>query len=151
MKIPTDPLHTSPVNSEIYRETDVLDLVNSISEVGLLQPLVVTPDRTIISGHRRFSAIRSLGWEDVDCEIKKIPEDQIDLHIVLYNQGRNKVATEILREINILYSNLWVGKGNNYQGGRKPKMRDVIAEKIGISSGSIHKLLYIEENTIPIF
>ena len=82
MKIPTDQLHTNPVNSEIYRETDVLDLVNSISEVGLLQPLVVIPDRTIISGHRRFSAIRSLGWEDVDCEIKEIPEDQIDLHLI---------------------------------------------------------------------
>ena len=87
--------------------------MNSISEIGLLQPLVVTPDRTIISGHRRFTAIRSLGWEDVDCEIKEIPEDQIDLHVVLYNQGRKKVATEILREIKILYSNLWVGKGNN--------------------------------------
>jgi len=145
MKIPTDQLHTSPVNSEIYRETDVLDLMNSISEVGLLQPLVVTPDKTIISGHRRYSAIRSLGWTEVECEIKDIPPDQIDVHIVLYNQGRNKVATEILREIKILYSNLWVGKGNNYLGGRKPKMRDVIAEKIGISSGSIHKLLFIEE------
>ena len=95
MKIPTDQLHTCPVNSEIYRESDVLDLVNSISEVGLLQPLVVTTDRTIISGHRRFSAIRSLGWEEVECEVKDIPEDQIELHIVLYNQGRNKVATEI--------------------------------------------------------
>ena len=146
MRIPTDQLHISPVNSEIYRETDVLDLMNSISEVGLLQPLVVTPDKTIISGHRRYSAIRSLGWTEVECEIKDIPPDQIDVHIVLYNQGRNKVATEILREIKILYSNLWVGKGNNYLGGRKPKMRDVIAEKIGISSGSIHKLLFIEEH-----
>ena len=52
MKIFTDQLNTCPVNSEIYRESDVQDLVNSISEVGLLQPLVVTPDRTIISGHR---------------------------------------------------------------------------------------------------
>ena len=146
MKIPINQLKTCPINSEIYRDSDVGDLVNSIGEVGLLQPIVVTPDNTIISGHRRFKAIQSLGWTEVECEIKEIPEDQIDLHIVLYNQGRNKVATEILREIKILYSNLWVGKGNNYQGGRKPKMRDVIAEKIGISSGSIHKLLFIEEH-----
>ena len=81
MKIPTDQLNTCPVNSEIYRETDVLDLVNSISEVGLLQPLVVTPDRTIISGHRRFSAIRSLGWEEVQCKIKEVTEDQIYLQM----------------------------------------------------------------------
>ena len=111
MRIPTYQLYTCPVNSEIYRESDVQDLMNSISEVGLLQPLVVTPDKTIISGHRRFSAIRSLGWTEVECEVKEIPPDQIDVHIVLYNQGRNKVATEILREIKILYSNLWIGNG----------------------------------------
>ena len=146
MRIPTDQLQTCPVNSEIYRESDVQDLMNSISEVGLLQPLVVTPDKTIISGHRRFSAIRSLGWTEVECEIKEIPEDQIDVHIVLYNQGRNKVASEILREIKILYSNLWIGSGNNKGGGRNTQMRDVISQKMGISSGSIHKLLYIEEH-----
>ena len=122
------------------------DLVNSICEVGLLQPIVVTPDNTIISGHRRFKSIQSLGWTEVECEVKDIPEDQIDVHIVLYNQGRNKVATEILREIKILYSNLWVGSGNNKGGGRNTQMRDVISQKMGISSGSIHKLLYIEEH-----
>ena len=146
MRIPTDQLHTCPVNSEIYRESDVQDLMNSISEVGLLQPLVVTPEKTIISGHRRYSAIRSLGWTEVECEVKDIPPDQIDVHIVLYNQGRNKVATEILREIKILYSNLWIGSGNNKGGGRNTQMRDVISQKMGISSGSIHKLLYIEEH-----
>ena len=146
MRIPTDQLQTCPVNSEIYRESDVQDLMNSILEVGLLQPLVVTPEKTIISGHRRYSAIRSLGWTEVECEVKEIPPDQIDVHIVLYNQGRNKVATEILREIKILYSNLWVGSGNNKGGGRNTQMRDVISQKMGISSGSIHKLLYIEEH-----
>ena len=146
MRIPTDQLQTCPINSEIYRESDVQDLMNSILEVGLLQPLVVTPEKTIISGHRRFSAIRSLGWTEVECEVKEIPEDLIDVHIVLYNQGRNKVASEILREIKILYSNLWIGSGNNKGGGRNTQMRDVISEKMGISSGSIHKLLYIEEH-----
>ena len=37
MKIPINLLKTCPINSEIYRDSDVGDLVNSISEVGLLQ------------------------------------------------------------------------------------------------------------------
>jgi len=37
MKIPINQLKTCPINSEIYRDSDVGDLVNSISEVGLLQ------------------------------------------------------------------------------------------------------------------
>ena len=106
MKIPINQLKTCPINSEIYRDSDVGDLVNSIGEVGLLQPIVVTPDNTIISGHRRFKAIQSLGWTEVECEIKDIPEDEIDVHIVLYNQSRVKVATEMLREIKVLYEKL---------------------------------------------
>ena len=77
------------------------DLVNSIGELGLLQPIVVTPDNTIISGHRRFKAIQTLGWTEVECDVKNIPEDEIDVHIVLYNQNRTKVATEMLREIKV--------------------------------------------------
>ena len=146
MKIPINQLKTCPINSEIYRDSDVGDLVNSIGEVGLLQPIVVTPCNTIVSGHRRFEAIQSLGWVEVEVEVKDIPHDEIDVHIVLYNQSRVKVATEMLREIKVLYKNLWTGKGSNYGGGKKPDIRDVISKNIGISAGSIHKLLFIEEN-----
>ena len=146
MKIPINQLKTCPINSEIYRDSDVGDLVNSIGEVGLLQPIVVTPDNIIISGHRRFKAIQTLEWTEVECEVKVIPHNEIDVHIVLYNQSRVKVATEMLREIKVLYQNLWTGTGNNYGSGRKPNLRDVISKNIGISSGSIHKLLFIEEN-----
>ena len=72
MKIPINQLKTCPINSEIYRDSDVGDLVNSIGEVGLLQPIVVTPDNTIISGHRRFNAIQSLGWDEVEVEVKEV-------------------------------------------------------------------------------
>jgi hypothetical protein len=37
MKIPINQLKTCPINSEIYRDSDVGDLVNSIGVVGLLQ------------------------------------------------------------------------------------------------------------------
>ena len=70
MKIPINLLKTCPINSEIYRDSDVGDLVNSIGEVGLLQPIVVTTDNIIISGHRIFKAIQSLGWAEVECEVK---------------------------------------------------------------------------------
>ena len=66
MKIPINLLKTCPINSEIYRDSDVGDLMNSIQEVGLLQPIVVTPDNTIISGHRRYKAIQSLDWENAE-------------------------------------------------------------------------------------
>ena len=39
MKITINQLKTCPINSEIYRDSDVDDLVNSIGDVGLLQPV----------------------------------------------------------------------------------------------------------------
>ena len=60
-KIPINQLKTCSINAEIYRDSDVGDLVNSIGEVGLLQPIVVTPGNLIVSGHRRFKVIKSLG------------------------------------------------------------------------------------------
>ena len=112
MKIPINLLKTCPINSEIYRDSDVGDLVNSIGEVGLLQPIVVTPDNIIISGHRRYKAIQSLGWTEVEVEVNEVEEDSIPLYIVLFNQSRNKVASELIREIIVLMDSQWIGQGN---------------------------------------
>ena len=116
MKIPVNQLKTCPINSEIYRDSDVGDLVNSIGEVGLLQPIVVTPDNTIISGHRRFKAIQTLGWTEVEVEVKEVEEDSIPLYVVLFNQSRNKVASELIREILVLMDSQWIGQGKWNRG-----------------------------------
>jgi len=79
--------------------------------------------------------------------VKEISEDELAVHIVLYNQSRLKVASELLREVKVLYEKLWVGRGKNKGiGGRNPNIRDVVADNVGISSSKIQKLLYIEAN-----
>ena len=44
---------------------DLRSLADSIGEVGLLHPVVVTPEGRLISGQRRLEACRTLGWSDV--------------------------------------------------------------------------------------
>src|SRR5581483_2596312 len=44
---------------------DVGTLTESIAEVGLLHPVVVTPAGRLIAGQRRLEACRQLGWSDV--------------------------------------------------------------------------------------
>ena len=103
MKIPINQLKTCSINAEIYRDSNVDDLINSIQEVGLLQPIVITPNNLIVSGHRRLKALKTLGWTEVECDVKEIREDDLALTLVLYNQHRTKVASELLREIKVLY------------------------------------------------
>ena len=51
MKIPINQLKTCSINAEIYRDSDVGDLVNSIGEVGLLQPLVAVPEFFVLQSY----------------------------------------------------------------------------------------------------
>ena len=48
---------------------DVGALADSITEVGLLHPVVVTPEGRLIAGQRRLEACRYLGWSEIPVTI----------------------------------------------------------------------------------
>ena len=56
-------INPNVTNNEIYGATDVSSLSKSILDNGLLEPLVITREGNLLSGHRRLEAIKSLGWE----------------------------------------------------------------------------------------
>ncbi len=68
MKVPITKLSLHPKNEEIYQLSDIEDLMESISEVGLLQPLFINKKYQVLSGNRRFESIKRLGWKEVDVE-----------------------------------------------------------------------------------
>jgi ParB family chromosome partitioning protein len=44
---------------------DLTELRESIRQLGLLQPITITPDGTLICGARRLEAVKQLGWDHV--------------------------------------------------------------------------------------
>ena len=61
-------IQVSGLNDEIYKQVDpddpaIEDLAASICEHGLLEPLVLSEDLFILSGHRRFAAIQMTNME----------------------------------------------------------------------------------------
>ena len=58
MKIEVSKLKHHPKNKEIYTLSSIEELMDSISELGLLQPLVVDQQNQIISGNRRFESVK---------------------------------------------------------------------------------------------
>ena len=67
MIVPVSKLSSHPKNQEIYSLSNIEDLENSISSLGLLERLVIDDDFQVISGNRRLVAIQNLGWKKVEC------------------------------------------------------------------------------------
>jgi len=101
MKVLVSKLSHHPKNSEIYDLSNINDLVLSIDEVGLLQPIIINRNNQILSGHRRFEAIKILEWDKVEVEVKDISEDETELYLVHFNKQRVKSTKEILSEYDI--------------------------------------------------
>lgn len=53
---------------------DVRSLVTSIEAIGLLQPIVVTPDNKLIAGCRRIEAFKHLGREKIPVRVLALDE-----------------------------------------------------------------------------
>jgi ParB-like chromosome segregation protein Spo0J len=55
---------------------DIASLADNVAQLGLLHPIVIRPDGTLIAGERRLLAAKQLGW----CEI---PVNVMDLDAVV--------------------------------------------------------------------
>lgn len=72
-KIKVQLLREHPRNKEFFDDIEGerwKDFVESIKTSGIIVPLVVTRDYTVVSGNQRLRAAKELGLEEVPCEVK---------------------------------------------------------------------------------
>lgn len=60
-------LKPAEYNPRQMSDEELEKLKNSIKEFGMVEPIVVNKDLTIIGGHKRVDAAEMLGWEKVPC------------------------------------------------------------------------------------
>lgn len=100
-------LKPSPENLALYDSIDpnnreIIKLANSIKKHGC-DPLVVTADGYIVSGHRRHAALMRIGQAIVSCRVLSVRRDSMskDEYVKLlrsYNHQRHKNVSEQIRE-----------------------------------------------------
>jgi ParB family chromosome partitioning protein len=49
---------------------DILGLAESMAQLGLLYPIIVTPEGLLVCGERRLRAAQLLGWETIPVTIR---------------------------------------------------------------------------------
>lgn len=69
-------------------------LKESLTEVGLINPITIDKDRKLIAGRRRYRAMLELGWEE--CAVRILdPKDEIEAKMIsLYENLRRKPLTD---------------------------------------------------------
>jgi ParB-like chromosome segregation protein Spo0J len=98
-------LRPAPENDAIYRpicadDPDIQKLAASIGEHGILEPLVVSRDGFILSGHRRHFAASLAGLSTVPSRVEDITHDDLFFihRLTEYNRQRVKRIEEVFRE-----------------------------------------------------
>lgn len=66
---------------------DVDELCESIRAVGLLHPIVISPEGMLISGRRRLEAVKRLGWRRVPVWIAAHASDRASIILAVHHEN----------------------------------------------------------------
>ena len=104
-RVPLESITPTALNDSVYRppsadDPDIQEMARSMREHGVLQPLTVTRDGFILSGHRRYCAATLAGLESVPVVVEEITRDDPSFArlLVTHNQQRQKNVSELLAE-----------------------------------------------------
>lgn len=149
--------------------TDVLELEKSIQTLGLIAPIVISPDNVILAGARRFKALLNLGYTEapvmivdkgaLESELVSIDENLVrkDLSKIEI-EGHLRRAKEIYQKLNpheeveLKTSNSpAVDSSEEIEIQKKKivlpseKFLNLVAEKTGLSPKQIHEAINRDE------
>ena len=78
---------------KVERDESFKELLESIKDNGLLEPLLVRPTEEgryeLISGHRRKLALELLGYKEAECYVEELTDDEATIKMVDSNIYRN--------------------------------------------------------------
>ena len=145
-KIKTSELIPHPRNNDFFEDITGAkwdEFIESIKERGIIEPLIISQNNTVVSGHQRLRAAKHLKLTKVPCIVKNYSSDDDLLKDLIETNIRQRGSiggsvTQIgnrIKELERLYG---VFKGNNQHGGTENfpilKTQDQLAEESGMSS-----------------
>ena len=153
--LPITSLKPHPLNATLYETLDpssdqFQQLLASMKEHGILQPLQVRPDGTVLSGHRRLAVALQLKLEHLPCILREDGDDRV--LIVENNRYRQKTASEIMHEAELIKvvvaekaaaNRAWAAPGAEVT--EKIDTRKVVSNAVGMKPDTFRKLEQVFE------
>lgn len=153
-QININELKPHPRNNEFFDDMSGekwTEFLESIRTSGVIEPIVVTTDMTIVSGHQRVRACKQLGITSVLCEIKTYKDEDSVIKDLLETNIRQrgdvggsakKVGLRI-KELERLYG---IKVGNpNYEKNSQLKTQNDLANEMGMDVRTLQNYKLLSE------
>ena len=145
-------------------QQNVEELSKSIQAVGLMNPITISQDNTLIAGLHRLEAAKLLGWTEIECTVSNVQGIQaelaeIDENFVRAGLSHRELGDLLLRRKELyeaLHPETQQGKRNGQTVkndnltllGPKPFSEDT-ADKLGVSKRTVERLVQTAANLTP--
>jgi ParB family chromosome partitioning protein len=149
-------------NPYLRMGTDVSELEKSIQTLGLIAPLVISPDNVILAGARRFQALMNLGFTEAPVMVidKNVLERElISIDENLVRKDLTKIEVEShLRRAKEIYTELYPApplpvEMEEHEDKKvvfpAEKFLNMVSEKTGLSPKQIHEAINRDEMAAP--
>lgn len=135
-------LHPHPRNSEFFDDMTGekwSEFIESIKSRGVIEPIIITPDMVIVSGHQRVRACKELGIETIAYIIRTYNNDDEILQDLIETNIRQRAdvggsAKKVglrIKELERIYG---IHNGNQLSNNCKAEIKQTeLAEKLGMS------------------
>ena len=146
------------------QQRNVEELARSIAAVGLMNPITVTQDNTLIAGLHRLEAVKLLGWTEIECVVSEADGLQAELAEIDENFVRAGLSHRELGDLLLrrkeLYEALHPETRQGQRNGQtakndsltllaaKPFSEDT-ADKLGVSKRTVERLVQTAANLTP--
>ena len=175
MKVTISEIKINPGRRPVNLD-GINELVRSISEIGLLNPITIDQEYTLVAGLHRLEAVKRLGWTEIECSVCTLDALQTELAEIDENVVRTELPVieygELLERRKEIYESLHpetkAGQaqaagmnraiGNNVSDKMsatlKPFSQDT-ADKLGVSPRTVERTMQmmngLTEDTRAIF
>lgn len=146
------------------QQRSVEELARSIAAVGLMNPITVTQDNTLIAGLHRLEAVKLLGWTEIECVVSEADGLQAELAEIDENFVRAGLSHRELGDLLLrrkgLYEAIHPETRQGQRNGQtakndnltllpaKPFSEDT-ADKLGVSKRTVERLVQTAANLTP--
>lgn len=128
------------------------EFLESIKTSGVIEPIVITQDKTIVSGHQRVRACKELGIETVLCQTKHYDSEDAIIKDLLETNirqrgdigGSGKKVGLRIRELERLYG-IREGRPEKLPNNSVEKSQSDLAAQLGISVDTLQNYKKLTE------